>query len=212
MAERDAGAKRTLREAQKSATLEKLIDASREVFKEHGYSATIDQITRAAGASRATFYLHFGSKGEVLARIYHDDYVVRLFSWLDEFPECSDLIPLKQWVRSYMDIHADNKEIITACLEAGIRETGFSKTGGSVIETFLAALAVKVAKTRRRNEHETSDEEAYVRGAVAYVQMQQMAHQMLVPGVKHSEDIHITVQAETWQYTFGHRLGLGSAA
>jgi AcrR family transcriptional regulator len=60
---RQATRRSSLREEQKLFTRRRLIDAALEVFGERGYiQATIDDISEAAGASRATFYLHFASK------------------------------------------------------------------------------------------------------------------------------------------------------
>ncbi|MEB4616414.1 TetR/AcrR family transcriptional regulator [Leucobacter sp. M11] len=59
--------RRSLRTAQKAITKQLLIDAAIRVFLRTGYhAASIDQITSEAGASRATFYLHFGTKADVL--------------------------------------------------------------------------------------------------------------------------------------------------
>jgi AcrR family transcriptional regulator len=55
--------RRSLREQQKIMTRERLVDGALEVFGTKGYpAATVDDIAAAAGASRATFYLHFKSK------------------------------------------------------------------------------------------------------------------------------------------------------
>lgn len=59
---------RTLREEQQRATRQKLIAATFSAFSEKGFhDATITDIVKAAGTSRATFYLHFASKSEALA-------------------------------------------------------------------------------------------------------------------------------------------------
>src|SRR3954465_3637975 len=43
-----------------------LVAAAREVFGERGYhTATVDDITRAAGVAKGTFYLYFDEKREV---------------------------------------------------------------------------------------------------------------------------------------------------
>jgi AcrR family transcriptional regulator len=58
---------RTLRDEQKAFTRKRLVDAAVEVFRRTSYNqATIEDITTAAGASRATFYLHFKSKAEIV--------------------------------------------------------------------------------------------------------------------------------------------------
>lgn len=60
----------TLRQRQKAATRQLLIDAAAQVFAANGYAKTrIDDVAAAAGTSRATFYLHFGGKSELLGEL-----------------------------------------------------------------------------------------------------------------------------------------------
>jgi AcrR family transcriptional regulator len=56
-----------LREAQKALTRQRLLDAAMQEFAAYGYvGTTIDDIARAAGATRATFYLHFKAKSDLI--------------------------------------------------------------------------------------------------------------------------------------------------
>ncbi|CAN5613028.1 TetR/AcrR family transcriptional regulator [soil metagenome] len=49
---------------------DELLDGARSVFLEHGYhEVTMDEIAAAAGASKPTFYNHFGDKEEVYRRL-----------------------------------------------------------------------------------------------------------------------------------------------
>ncbi|WP_313811009.1 TetR family transcriptional regulator [Glutamicibacter sp.] len=60
----------TLRSRQKAATRQLLIDAAAQVFAANGYAKSrIDDVAAAAGTSRATFYLHFGGKTELLSEL-----------------------------------------------------------------------------------------------------------------------------------------------
>jgi len=60
--------KPSLREQQKASSRERFLDAAVVVFKEVGFrNATVDQIVNEAGASRATFYLHFKDKTSLAA-------------------------------------------------------------------------------------------------------------------------------------------------
>lgn len=61
----------SLREAQKALTRTRLLDAAAELFARQGYSATtIEEIATAAGATRATFYLHFAAKSDIVHGLY----------------------------------------------------------------------------------------------------------------------------------------------
>src|ERR1700759_2844468 len=56
-----------MRDQQRIFTRARLVEAAVKRFGEVGYhSTTIEEIVAEAGASRATFYLHFNSKLEVL--------------------------------------------------------------------------------------------------------------------------------------------------
>lgn len=57
----------TLREQQKVLTRRVLLSSALAVFREKGYAAaTIDDIAKAAGTTRVTFYAYFPSKTEVM--------------------------------------------------------------------------------------------------------------------------------------------------
>lgn len=59
-----------LRARQRMETRRSLVDAARRNFADRGYAATtIEEIARSAGASRATFYLHFKTKNEIVEAI-----------------------------------------------------------------------------------------------------------------------------------------------
>src|SRR4051795_12034667 len=57
----------TLRDEQKRLTRRRLIDGALAAFERKGYAATtVDDIVAEANASRATFYLHFRTKSDVI--------------------------------------------------------------------------------------------------------------------------------------------------
>jgi AcrR family transcriptional regulator len=66
----EAGRPRSLRDEQRDFTRGRLRDAALEVIARTGYpAATIDEIAATAGASRATFYLHFRSKADLIREL-----------------------------------------------------------------------------------------------------------------------------------------------
>jgi len=59
-----------MREAQREFTRNRLIEAAIEVFSEKGYArTTVDDIAERAGSTRATFYLHFKTKSDLLSEL-----------------------------------------------------------------------------------------------------------------------------------------------
>ncbi|WP_055586345.1 TetR/AcrR family transcriptional regulator [Peterkaempfera griseoplana] len=67
---RASGRAGSLRSEYRELTRKRLLTAVREVLEETDYAAaTVDEIVRRAGTSRATFYLHFRSKAEAAAEL-----------------------------------------------------------------------------------------------------------------------------------------------
>lgn len=59
-----------VREAHKQLTRERLLAGARAAFDSKGYAATtIDDVAGFAGVTRATFYLHFDNKAELLGEL-----------------------------------------------------------------------------------------------------------------------------------------------
>lgn len=55
----------------KAANREAIMDSALKLFSERGYDAVrIEDITRTAGVSRATFYNHFSEREEILAALF----------------------------------------------------------------------------------------------------------------------------------------------
>jgi AcrR family transcriptional regulator len=92
-------AKLSIREAQKALTRQRIVDAARHLFYEHGfYSTSVDQIAVEAGASRPTFYLHFKDKEEVLGQIA-EDYAQAVGACAESFPSPDPTVEqLKAWL------------------------------------------------------------------------------------------------------------------
>jgi AcrR family transcriptional regulator len=60
----------SLREAQKELTRQRLYETGIQAFIENSYTrTTIDDIATAAGATRATFYLHYTAKSELVREL-----------------------------------------------------------------------------------------------------------------------------------------------
>jgi AcrR family transcriptional regulator len=92
----------SIREAQKASTFEVLLQAAEELFVERGYAATtIEQIASRAGASRATFYLHFDGKWQAAAALAER----RLMPETIEYYQRLDAlgVPTREQLRAWLD-------------------------------------------------------------------------------------------------------------
>ncbi len=95
----------TTRVEQKRQTRAALVAATRELLTRQGYTdTTAEAIARAAGVSRATFYLHFRSKAEVVVEIMRglEPEVAAAYRALDEMVE-----PTHDDVVAWLEDHAN---------------------------------------------------------------------------------------------------------
>jgi AcrR family transcriptional regulator len=122
-----------LREQQREFTRHRLMEAAREVFAETGYlAATIEDIAARAGASRATFYLHFRSKAAVVtALIEHGEAVaVERYRALDELlthPAGHSRAQLRAWLADWLEIWRASARFNAAMLQASTAEPDVEK-------------------------------------------------------------------------------------
>ena len=61
---------------------ERLIEAAREVFREQGYDASLDEVARRAGVGAGTLYRHFPQRENLLDAIMQ--------SWVDRVDEATE--------------------------------------------------------------------------------------------------------------------------
>jgi AcrR family transcriptional regulator len=121
----------SLREQQRVFTRERLIQGALEVFARKGYvAATIDDIAAAAGASRATFYLHFHTKQDIVAELGSRmvPEVQQFYSELDDLLESGSRDEFRGWMRRAIDWLEANRVAITAGIAAQVVEGPMSDT------------------------------------------------------------------------------------
>lgn len=101
--------------AQRAATREKLIAGAVKVFAEKGYAnATVDDVLRESGVSRASFYAHFPSKVALVSAIA-DGFVPLWQPMYEELAgmQIPDQIGLEDWCRRNVALYRQNE---TTCL------------------------------------------------------------------------------------------------
>ncbi len=102
--------KPNLRAAQKQMTLLLIRQTAREIIYTEPYdSVTMEQIARAAGVSRATVYLHYSSKSEILLDILSENMEEQMavYAALAQIGQVN-LATIRAWLQSYralMDRH-----------------------------------------------------------------------------------------------------------
>lgn len=134
----------TLRQQQKERTRAALLAAARRRFVEDGYAAvTIDDITAEVGCSRATFYLHFSGKPDVLRRISAETMhqrAVSVYADLDEVLESGSRARFTDWLRRAMSWFEANREILPVWDEAVALEPSFRPIAMQAVAELPAAM------------------------------------------------------------------------
>ena len=157
----------SLREQQRVFTRERLIQGALEVFAHKGYAAaTIDDIAAAAGASRATFYLHFHSKQDIIAQLgsWMLPEVQRFYSELDALLESGSRDEFRDWMRRAINWLEANRVAITAGIAAQVVE-------GPIPDTATMGLVDQMPKYLARWPKDMQHQ-ARVRIALLAVQFQ----------------------------------------
>jgi len=111
----------TLREEQKLFTKRLFVETAKRVFAERGYgAATVEDIVKAARASRATFYAHFTSKAEVMAEIYESLMPATPEYWRRLDRSLGSRHDLKSWLEEAIDWWEKHRDILPALHEAAV--------------------------------------------------------------------------------------------
>ncbi|WP_405485382.1 TetR/AcrR family transcriptional regulator [Nocardia sp. NBC_00511] len=122
--------KRTsLRDEQKRLTRSRLIEAATQLFTTQGYATVrVDDIAAAVGCSRATFYLHFTGKPDVLRAIAEQGTlpsVQHFYEDLDHVLDSGSREEFAAWMRRAIDWFQEYKDLLPAWDEATALEPEF---------------------------------------------------------------------------------------
>ncbi|AUH68031.1 MULTISPECIES: TetR/AcrR family transcriptional regulator [Gordonia] len=145
MREDTVGAQRpNLRDEQKRRTRLALLEAARGLFTENGYAdVTVDDITRAVGCSRATFYLHFTNKTDILARISAETMQQRaasVYGDLDAVLRDGSRAAFTAWIERALEWFDANRDILPAWDEALSADPEFRSVGRASITALTDAM------------------------------------------------------------------------
>jgi len=112
--------KTRVRAAQRDLTHGLLVDAAVRAFARYGYhKTTIDQIVNEAGASRATFYLYFRSKADLLPELSkrgNSAYYRQFYSRLPEV--IHDRNAIRAWIVDVMEHWNDVEDLFRPVYDA----------------------------------------------------------------------------------------------
>lgn len=148
----------SLREEQKRLTKAKIVDTARSLFETQGYSdVRVDDIVAAVGCSRATFYLHFTSKSEVLRAVANSgtlNSVREFYADLDRVLTTGSRAAFEEWVTRAIHWFLTNKDMLPAWDEATALEPEFRAVAREGIMTLADSMPAFLARwpADRRDE------------------------------------------------------------
>ncbi|MBF6327103.1 TetR/AcrR family transcriptional regulator [Nocardia transvalensis] len=119
----------SLRDEQKRLTRARIVESARQLFETQGYSSVrVDDIAAAVGCSRATFYLHFTGKTEVLRAIAEQGTlpsVMRFYEDLDRVLDTGSRAEFAAWMARAIQWFFEHKDLLPAWDEATAIEPEF---------------------------------------------------------------------------------------
>lgn len=190
----------TLREHQRAETRRLFIEAAAACFEERGYAGTsVDNIARAAGATRATFYLHFSGKADVINELLATvaEETLPVHTRLSDAVAIGTREALRQWLDSAFDFWVEIAALMRAQDEAA---TLHPEVGQVRDEIFNSGVAAVVAGLERAGRGYPRTRQA--RGTLAYGQLQALCHRWLRRGWDTDRTVTLEVMTDVWMTTF----------
>jgi AcrR family transcriptional regulator len=190
----------SLRDEQKRLTRRRLIEGALASFQRKGYAATtIDDIVAEANASRATFYLHFKSKADVvlvmsqtLGRRWRELYLEltsggrpsreQLYAWLDSM------------AKSYKT----NRARVNAIQQAAAIEPEVADVHLANNRESIAVMADSIQRWSGGDE-----EDARVRAALLIAQADRFFYLWVIRGIPFDRERAVSTLTDLWFSALG---------
>jgi AcrR family transcriptional regulator len=127
--------------ARKTENRQRLIEAAGQVFERRGYtSASVDDIARAAGVSRQTFYRHFEGKVSVGLALYQELRENATAVWQDiGGDDAYDLGKVRRWLGRMFAVSGTQGAAIRTFFEPA-----FFQLSKSVVQELITLLAERI--------------------------------------------------------------------
>lgn len=132
-----------LREAQKSHTRELLLKSAWDLYAAQGYiTTTVGEIARTAGASRATFYLHFTAKWETAAELLSarlEPETLEFYRRLDKLGPLTRE-DLRHWLDDALNFYHRHRVDLAIWEQASAVEPELHKQAARVMEAIVDSM------------------------------------------------------------------------
>ena len=193
----------SLREAQKEMTRRRLVDAAAMSFRERGYAATtIEDVANGAGATRATFYLHFRTKADLIAEVMG---VVRADAFelngrLEAVVRAGDRSSIREWLDAAFDFWEIVRPYAIAEEEAASLDADTRRNRSGQFATGTEAIVRGLVARDGGDE-----DEGRVRAVLAYAQLDSVFHRWMRMGWDIDRTTALEVMTDMWMTALGSK-------
>lgn len=189
----------TLREAQKRMTRQRLLEEGLAAFAEQGYSATtIDDIATRVGATRATFYLHFSSKAELVRALVERTNEMLVSADkppLTEVVASGDRAVLKAWLGHKFDQWPEIKDHITVSHQAAAVEPDIQDSIDTWFDDSIGNMQAGLEQAQRFDSGSRR-----IRCSIAFGELEFVSRRWMRRGWVVDRDIALETMTESWYH------------
>jgi AcrR family transcriptional regulator len=190
----------SLRDEQKRLTRRRLIEGALAAFERKGYAATtIDDIVAEANASRATFYLHFKSKADVVLVMAE-----RLGRrWRELYLELTSggrlsREQLHAWLDAMVDNYENNRTTLDALSQAIAVEPEVAEINLVNNRESVEVMADSILRWQGGDR-----EDARIRAALLLTQMDRFFHLWVIRGIPFDRERAVGTLTDQWLAALG---------
>jgi AcrR family transcriptional regulator len=198
------GPPQRLRDVQKQLTHELLIQAALGLFSTQGYAATtVDELATTAGATRATFYLHFRSKADLVrelrARLQRE--LEPLWEPLRHLPPHPSRAAIREWLEADVDAWEAARVTTSVVHQATAAEPELQELAAKSESRELDLLTDAIAHLGWRDR-----DDARLHALLLLAQLQRAFDYWSLRKDEFDRDDLIDALTESWWHTL-HRAG-----
>ena len=201
----------SLRDQQKQLTRQRLLEAALEVFSSKGYAnTTVDDVVASAGASRATFYLHFSSKIDLLLEVstIATENTPALYAALDKALADGSRAELEAAIDGILSWFEAHSGLLQASAEAAMETKDLRRKARHLLDRFFDAMPYV-----RAAWPPSLEEQARLRLYLFVLQFERFFQNRAAAGKwDFPRDVLIGVLADLWSVGFFHRASSAEPA
>ena len=174
-----------------------LLDHGLGLFEEKGYPATtVDDIAAAAGTTRATFYLHFPSKAELMRSLVERSNMLLVGPDAPPLPEVierGDREQIKIWLARKFDQWKDIRPYVIAAHQAAASEPDIQ---AALDQWFDGVISDIVDGLNRAGRFDA--ESRRVRGTLAFGQLEFFSRRWFGHGWDMDREMSLELMTDSW--------------